>query len=262
MLAEMFGARWPGGDRHRRPRPARARVRADAGRGRRQRRRDRHRRRRRRVRAADRRRPAHRGRSSPISSKKADTDRAIGAITTRARRRRRSSSTTPGMGSSPAAAGSRERPLRGLSRSGVGHDDRLAPEDDVLRVAGVHPRTSARRGAARRAASSTSRRPTASCRPISRSTNTSARGGADVLQAGRLQRGEVRRAELHALARRVRRAARHSRQHARARRRARRRPRAGVRRTNTRSGRRSAAWRTNRTTTAPCCFSRRRPPLT
>ena len=45
-------------------------------------------------------------------------------------------------------------------------------------------------------------------------------GGADVLQAGRLQRGEVGRAELHALAGGVRRAARHSRQHAGARRRA------------------------------------------
>ncbi len=48
-----------------------------------------------------------------------------------------------------------------------------------------------------------------------------ARRRRDVLQAGRLQRGEVGRAELHALARRVRRAARHSRQHAGARRRAR-----------------------------------------
>ena len=60
----------------------------------------------------------------------------------------------------------------------MGHDDRLPPEDDVVRVAGVHPPLSRGRGAHAPAASSTCRRPTAWSRPISRSTNTSARGGA------------------------------------------------------------------------------------
>ena len=82
-----------------------------------------------------------------------------------------------GMGSSPAAAGTENGRFEDYPGSGVGHDDRLAPEERAVRVAGVRPPLP-RRPAARPAASSTSRRPTAWCRRTSRSTNTSARGGA------------------------------------------------------------------------------------
>ena len=84
-------------------------------------------------------------------------------------------------------------------------------------------------------------------------------GRRGVLQAGRLQRREVGRAELHALARGILRAVRRPREHARPRRR----PRSRITRRSsspsTRSARHSAGWRQTPTTTARSCSSRPAP---
>ena len=147
----------------------------------------------------------------------------------------------------------RDRPLRGLPGSGVGHDDRLPPQGHLLRLAGLHPRVSPGLRPRRQHHQRVVHLRRGHAGPIALRLSPARRRG--LLQAGRLQRGQVRRAELHALAGGVPagRSASASTRWSPAASAKTATPRSSS--ANTKSAPRWAGWRSRATTTARSCFS-------